>query len=116
MQLLCLLNHAIALLLTGQTTDSGGGGASELLMEESKRRNPCTPTHLVASCTLHAAKKTLGEGKLERQNMMKMLHSACNLQECVEFGEFKSTMLEAALWVQQKQDGNSPMNPKTRAF
>jgi hypothetical protein len=49
------LNHAIALLiLTGQTSDSGGGGALESLMSELNKRNLCTPTHLVASCALHA--------------------------------------------------------------
>jgi hypothetical protein len=48
------LDHAIALLLTGQTTDSGGGGVLELLMEELKGRNLCNPTHLAASCALHA--------------------------------------------------------------
>jgi hypothetical protein len=108
------LNHtAIALLiLTGQTTDSGGGGVSESLMSELNKRNLCTPTHLVASCTLHAiqialanpVKKTLGEGKLGGRTMMQMLHSAC---------EVKLAMQEAALWVQQKRNGNLPNDPRT---
>jgi hypothetical protein len=46
--------------------------------------------------------------------MMQMLHSACDLQEHVEFGEFKLIMLEAASWVQQKQNGNLPTDPKTQ--
>jgi hypothetical protein len=118
------LNHMIALLLTGQTTDSGGGGVLESLMEELKQRNLCNPTYLAVSCALHAVqmllanpvKKTLGKGKLEKRNMMQMLHSAYNLQESMEFGEFKLVVLEAALWVQQKQNGNSPTDPKTQDF
>jgi hypothetical protein len=115
------LNHAIALLiLTGQTTDSGGGGASESLMSELNKRNLCTPTHPVASCASHAiqialanpAKKTSGESKLGGRTMMQMLHSACDLQECIEFGEFKVAMQEAASWVQQKRNGNSPNDPR----
>ena len=119
------LNNTIDLLiLTGQTTDSGGGGVLESLMEELKKRNLCTPTYLVASCTLHAiqialanpVKKTFGEGKLGGRTMMQMLHSAYDLQECMEFGEFKLIMLEAASWVQQKQSGNLPADPKIKDF
>jgi hypothetical protein len=54
------LNHTIALLiLTGRTTDSGGGGVLESLMSELNKRNLCTLTCLVASCTLHAIQITL---------------------------------------------------------
>jgi hypothetical protein len=120
------LNHAaIALLiLTGQTTDSGGGGVSESLMSELNKGNLCTPTYLVASCALHAiqialsnpVKKTLGEGKLGGRTMMQMLHSAYDPQECMEFGEFKLVMQEAALWVQQRRNGNLPNDPRIKDF
>jgi hypothetical protein len=111
------LNNTLALLiLTGQTTDSGGGGVLESLMEELKKRDLCTPTYLVASCTLHAiqialanpVKKTLGEGALGARAMMQMLHSAYDLQESMEFGEFKLIMIEASQWVQQQQAGDLP--------
>jgi hypothetical protein len=109
------LNHAIALLiLTGQTTDSGGGGVSESLMSELNKRNLCR--HAIQIALANPAKKTLGEGKLGGRTMMQMLHSACDLQECVEFGEFKLAMQEAALWVQQKRNGNLPNNPRTKDF
>jgi hypothetical protein len=95
---------------------------SESLMSEQNKRNLCTPTYLVASCALHAiqialanpVKKTLGEGKLGGRTMMQMLHSAYDLQECMEFGEFKLVMQEAALWVQQKRNGNLPNDPRTK--
>jgi hypothetical protein len=119
------LNHANALLvLTGQTTDSGGGVVSESLMSELNKRNLCTPTCPVASYTLHAiqialanpVKKTLGKGKLGGRTMMQMLHSACDPQECMEFGEFKLAMQEAALWVQQKRNGNSLNDRRIKDF
>jgi hypothetical protein len=47
-------NDMIALLLKGKRTDSEGGGVLELLAKQLKKRELCTPTHLVASCTLHA--------------------------------------------------------------
>jgi hypothetical protein len=100
----------------------------ESSMEELKRRNLCTPTYLVASCTLHAiqialanpVKKALGEGALGARAMMQMLHSACDLQESMEFGEFKLVMFEASQWVQHRhQNGDLPADacdPKTRDF
>jgi soluble cytochrome b562 len=48
--------------------------------------------------------------------MMQMLHSTYDLQECMEFGEFKLAMQEAALWVQQKRNGNLPNDPRIKDF
>jgi hypothetical protein len=72
----------------------------------------------IACCSNIAdpVKKTLGKGKLEKRNMMQMLHSDCDLQESTLFGKFKLVMLEAALWVQQKQNGNSGTDPKMQDF
>jgi hypothetical protein len=75
----------ITLPLKGQTTYSGGGGVLESLGNQLKKRDLCSPTYLVASCTLHAiqialanpVKKAMGEGSLGARTMMQMLHSAC---------------------------------------
>jgi hypothetical protein len=48
------VNNTLALLLKGQTTDSEGGGVLELLAKQLEKRDLCTSTYLVASCTLHA--------------------------------------------------------------
>jgi hypothetical protein len=71
----------ITLPLKGQTTDSGGGGVLESLGNQLKKRDLCSPTYLVASCTLHAiqialanlVKKAMGEGSLGARTMMQML-------------------------------------------
>jgi hypothetical protein len=82
----------ITLPLKGQTTDSGGGGVSESLGNQLKKRDLCSPTYLVASCTLHAiqialanpVKKAMGEGSLGARTMVQMLCSAYDLQELME--------------------------------
>jgi hypothetical protein len=65
-------NITMTLPLKGQTTDIGGGGALESLGNQLKKRDLCSPTYLVASCTLHTiqisfanpVKKATGEGLL----------------------------------------------------
>jgi hypothetical protein len=96
-------------------------------MVELQKRGLCAPTYPVAACTLRAiqialanpVKKPVGEGSLGARGTMQMLHSACDLQESVEFGEFKLTMSEASQWVQLKQADDSPVDacdPKIRDF
>jgi hypothetical protein len=90
----------ITLPLKGQTTDSGGGGVLELLGNQLKKRDMCSQPYLVALCTLHAiqialanpVKKAMGEGSLGARTMMQMLHSAYDLQESVEYSEFRLVM------------------------
>jgi hypothetical protein len=118
----------LPMLLAGQTTDSsGGGGVSESLAKELKKRNPCTPTHLVASCTPHAVqialakpvKQTLGEGALGVRTTTQMLHSAYDLQELMKFSEFGIKMEESQQWVEHEINDCSPEethNPKTKDF
>jgi hypothetical protein len=72
--------------------------------------------HAIQIALANPVKKTLGEGKLGGRTMMQMLHSAYDLQECMEFGEFKLAMPEAALWVQQKRNGNLPNDPRIKDF
>jgi hypothetical protein len=50
--------------------------------------------------------------------MMQMLHhSACNLQESMEFGEFKLAMSQASQWLQHKQNGAADVwDPKIKDF
>jgi glycerate kinase len=46
-------NATITLALKGQAADSGGGGVLESLGNQLKKRDLCSPTYLVASCTQH---------------------------------------------------------------
>jgi hypothetical protein len=101
------VNNMIAMLLKGSTTDSRGGGVLESLANEMKKRDLCTPTYLVASCTLHAiqivlenpVKKSLGEGALGARTMIQMFHSMYDLQESMEFSELGLVMEEAQQFV-----------------
>jgi hypothetical protein len=123
------VHNTIALLLKGQTTDSGGGCVLESLGKQLQKRGLCNATYLVASCTLHAiqialanpVKKAKGEGSMGARTMMQMLHSTYNLQESMEFSEFRLVMDEAKQWVeqQQKQTDCLPANiydPKIKDF
>jgi hypothetical protein len=113
--------------LKGQTTDSGGGGGVlELLGNQLKKRDLCSPTDLVASCTLHAiqitlanpVKKAMGEGSLGARTMMQMLHSAYDLQEWMEYSEFQLVMEEAKQWVEDKRNNSllARSDPKIKDF
>jgi hypothetical protein len=71
------------------TRDSGGGGVLESCGNQLKKRDLCSPTYLVAPCTLHAIqtalanplKKAMDKGSLGERTMIQMLHSAYDLQE-----------------------------------
>jgi hypothetical protein len=116
----------IALPFKGQTTDSGGGGVLESLGNQLKKRDLCSPSYLVASCTLHAiqialanpVKKAMGEGSLEARTMMQMLHSAYDLQESMEYSEFRLVMKEAKQWVEDKRNNSLPAryDPRIKDF
>jgi hypothetical protein len=116
----------IILPLKGQTTDSGGGGVLESLGNQLKKRDLCSPTYLVASCTLHAiqialanpVKKAMSEGSLGARAMMQMLHSACDLKESMEYSEFRLVMEEAKQWVEDKRNDSLPTgyDPRIKDF
>jgi hypothetical protein len=116
----------ITLPLKGQTTDSGGGGVLESLGNQLKKRDLCSPTYLVASCTLHAiqialanpVKKVMGEGSLGARTIMQMLHSAYDLQELMEYSEFRLVMEEAKQWVEDKRNNSLPAryDPRIKDF
>jgi hypothetical protein len=102
----------------------------ESLRKQLQKRGLCDATYLVASCTLlHAiqralanpVKKAMGKGSLGARTMMQMLHSAYNLQESMEFSEFRLVMDEAKQWVEQQQKRTNclPANiydPKIKDF
>jgi hypothetical protein len=75
----------------------------ELLGNQLQKRDLCSPTYLVALCTLHAiqialvhpVKNAMGKGSIGARTMMQMLHSAYNLQESMECSEFRLVMEEA---------------------
>jgi hypothetical protein len=102
------VHNTIALVLKEQTMDSGGGGVLEPLGKQLQKRGLCNATYLIASCTLHAiqialanpVKKDMGEGPLGARTMMQMLHSAYDLQESMEFSEFRLVRDEAKQWVE----------------
>ena len=83
--------------LSGQTTDSGGGGTLNSLRDEMVALNITKEDYLVANCTLHSQQILLkgptedvfGDGGLGKRNVMQLLHSAYDLQQCFEFQEFK---------------------------
>jgi hypothetical protein len=83
----------ITLPLKGEKTDSGGGGVLELLGNQLTKKDLCSPTYLVALCTLHAIqialanlfKKAVDKGSLGARIIMQMLHSAYDLQELMEY-------------------------------
>jgi hypothetical protein len=78
--------------LDGQCTDSGGGGVLDSLHLALETRQLTRPGYLVASCGLHnlqlsfanPIKKTIGEGGLEKKNLMQLLHSISDLQESMD--------------------------------
>jgi hypothetical protein len=110
------INNMIALLLQGQTIDCGGVGVLDSLAKQLKKRDLCTPTFLVAFCMLHArqivsvnpVKKAMGKSSLGAQTMMPMFHSAYDLQESMEFSEFRFGMEEVKLYIKQKQSDCLP--------
>jgi hypothetical protein len=117
-------NTTITLPLKGQTTDSDGGGVLESLGNQLQERDLCSPTYLVASCTLHAiqialtnpVKKAMGEGSLGARTMMQMLHSASDLQELMEYSEFRLVMEEAKQWVEDKQNNSLPAHDTIQGY
>jgi hypothetical protein len=66
----------------------------------------CDNYYLIASCSLHAiqlvlsnpVKAAFGEGDIEKANLLQMLHSVYDLQECVELGEFRGYFKQARSW------------------
>jgi hypothetical protein len=89
--------------LQGQTTDSGGGGVLDGLHRALEQRQLCRPGYLVASCSLHnlqlsvanPIKQTMGEGALEKKNVMQLIHSVYDLQECLDNEVWKVHVDEA---------------------
>jgi hypothetical protein len=91
------------IMLQGQTTDSGGGGVLDGLHRAIAERQLCRIGYLVASCSLHnlqlsvanPIKQTMGEGGLEKKNLMQLLHSIYDLQESMDRDVWKMHVTEA---------------------
>lgn len=89
--------------LQGQTTDSGGGGVLDGLAAALLSRTLCSPNYLVASCSLHnlqltiakPIKETMGEGGLDKRNVMQLLHAVYDLQSSMSQDVWKLTVHEA---------------------
>ena len=115
--------HSV-LKLAGQLTDSGGGGVLEDLGRALKDRNLCEDFYAVANCTLHAIQLALSnpvkaafmEGGLEKRNMMQMLHTVYDLQQCMEWQVFKEYMQKAQKWVGQNRNLGESEKPRKPFF
>jgi hypothetical protein len=89
--------------LSGQTTDSGGGGVLDGLAAALSTRGLCNPGYLVASCSLHnlqltiakPIKETMGEGGLDKRNVLQLLHSVYDLQDSLSHDVWKLIIKEA---------------------
>jgi hypothetical protein len=89
--------------LQGQATDSGGGGVLDGLHSALLNRQLTRPEYVVASCSLHnlqlsianPIKQTMGEGGLEKKNVMQLLHSIYDLQESMDKELWKLHVSEA---------------------
>jgi hypothetical protein len=92
--------------LHGQTTDSGGGGVLTGLATALRARNLCHDNYLVASCSLHnlqltlarPVKETMGEGGLDKRNVMQLLHAVYDLQDSMSQDVWKVLTTEAVLF------------------
>ena len=90
------------IVLSGNAADIGGGGVLDSLADALKALNVCSvdnPDHLVANCTIHALqlqlaqaiKPTCGEGGLDKDNVLQVLHSVHDLEESMNADVWKCT-------------------------
>jgi hypothetical protein len=95
--------------LQGQTTDSGGGGVLDTLATALARKSLCHSNYLVQSCSLHnlqltianPIKETMGEGGLDKRNLLQMLHSVYDMQSSVDTAVWQLLVTEAQEFMQQ---------------
>jgi hypothetical protein len=85
------LGDDVLQFLSGQTTDSGGGGVLESLKKELALFERVSPSfYLILPCTLHGLQRSfhnamilvLGEGGLGMRNLLQLVHSCFDLQQC----------------------------------
>jgi hypothetical protein len=96
-------------LLQGQITNSGGGGVLDFLGDELAVRKACQMHYLVASCSIHniqlslsnPVKQLMGEGDLEKKNVMQLLHSVHDLQDSMEPVVWKAHVKESLKFMEQ---------------
>jgi hypothetical protein len=94
--------------LQGQCTDSGGGGVLDGLHRAIAQRQLCRNGYLVASCSLHnlqlsvanPIKQLLGDGGLEKKNVMQLLHSIYDLQDSLGNEVWNVHVAEAVKFMQ----------------
>jgi hypothetical protein len=74
--------------------------------------------HAVQIALVNPVKKAIGEGSLKARAMMQMLHSAYELQESMEYSEFRLVMEEAKQWVEDKRNDSLPAryDPRIKDF
>jgi hypothetical protein len=89
---------------SGQTTDSGGGGVLQSLRINLEAHHLVDPDYyLVAPCCLHGLQKpfdvsmiaTFGEGGLDKRNVLQLVHTCYDMQECYP-GDLFATAWNAA--------------------
>jgi len=115
------LGHGIK--LQGQTTDSGGGGVLDGLADLLSVRQVCHRNYLTASCSLHnlqlslanPIKELIGEGGLERKNVLQLLHSIYDLQDSMEMDVWKTHVEESLKFMKKHDIEGKPLPTDTAA-
>ena len=91
--------------LYGKSTDSGNGGVLDGLERELRKLDLCAPPekYLVAACSIHTlqlalsnpTKQLLGKGGVGKKNLIQMLHSSRDMQDCLKPLEWKAIAVDA---------------------
>lgn len=90
--------------LRGSSSDSGGAGVGDGLGDQLKAKHLTHLVLLIVGCGIHCLQlqlsrpviKYMGDGGLDRSNMMQMLHSAYDLQEALNWSELQRIIALAA--------------------
>ena len=98
--------------LQGQTTDSGGGGVLDGLAHELHMQHVTRPNYLIASCSLHnlqlavanPIKMIMGDGGLDKKNVMQLIHSVYDLQKSMDKELWKTHCHAACMFLNAHVD------------
>lgn len=110
--------------LQGQTTDSGGGGVLDGLADLLGTRGLCHRNYTTTSCSLHnlqlslanPVKELIGEGGLEKKNVLQLLHSIYDLQDAMELDVWKTHVEESMKFMEKYYDiDGEPVPTETEA-
>lgn len=100
----CKGNDTDTFKLRGSSSDSGGAGTGDGLADALKARKLTHQILLIVGCSIHCLQlqlsrpitELMGDGGLDKQNVMQMLHSAYDLQEALNWSELQRIIAIAA--------------------